>query len=198
MQSGIYSAMLTNVIGIPGTIGCNFSVTTHPVALNGFFKSIFTSADTATIKIILFNNTLAVDSGEMILTSNLSNWTSLSIPLSNTSATVNSITIIITACNQQQNKFWVDNLSFTNPSGINPENDFSISVYPNPFVSQLTVGSMQSAVNTIAIYNALGEIIYSEGRNFNSPINLNSIPPGIYFLEIKNEEKYFIEKIVKQ
>ncbi|MEI7802057.1 MAG: T9SS type A sorting domain-containing protein [Bacteroidota bacterium] len=197
--SGNYSVLLTNVIGIPGTIGINFPITTHPFQLKGYFKSDFITADSASIKITLFNNTQAVDSGEYFITTSLANWTNITVPISNTSVTVNSVTINITACNQQQNKCWVDLLSFEEPSGVPTVTDDFISLFPNPALSQLTVVSLQSEVEAITISDVLGKIIYQQAVNQKSSvINLQSFSPGIYFLEMESEGKFYRKSFVKE
>ncbi len=195
--SGNYSVVLTNVIGIPGTIGINFPITNHPLQLKGFFKSDFQSADSALIKITLFNNTQAVDSGEYFITSSLANWTSIAVTISNTTATVNSATINITACNQQQNKCWVDLLSLEEPNGVTTVTDDFISLFPNPVFSQLTVRSLQSTVGAITISDVFGEIIYQETVNQKSSvINLQSFSPGIYFLEMESDGKFYRKSFI--
>lgn len=196
---GNYSVLLTNVIGIPGTIGINFPITTHPLQLIGYFKSEFQTPDSAFIKITLFNNTQAVDSGEYFITTSLANWTNITVPISNTSVTVNSVTIDITACNQQQNKCWVDLLSFEEPNGVPTVTDDFISVFPNPVVSQMAVGSSQYTVGAITISDVLGKIIYEETVNQKSSvINLQSFSPGIYFLEMESEGKFYRKSFVKE
>lgn len=196
---GNYSVLLTNVIGIPGTIGINFPITTHPLQLKGYFKSDFQAADSALIKITLFNNTLAVDSGEYFITTTLANWTNITVPISNTSVTVNSVTINITTCNHQQNKCWVDLLSFEEPNGVSTVTDDFISLFPNPALNQLAVCSRQFAVQSITISDVLGKIIYQQVVNQKSSvIDLQSFSPGIYFLVMESEGKFYRKSFVKE
>ena len=210
--SGNYAVMLTNIVGVPGTIGCGFPISYHPFQLKGYFKSEFISADTASIKISLFNNNQVVDSGEYLITTSIANWTSIAITISMNSTIIDSAAINITACNQQQNKCWVDLLTLEEPSSSPTISETNFSLFPNPAFSQLTVGSLQYSescaysVGSIKIVDVMGKTVYQESEpretfreNHKSKIiNLQSFSPGIYFLEIESEGKFYRESFVKE
>jgi uncharacterized delta-60 repeat protein len=73
-----------------------------------------------------------------------------------------------------------------------------ISIYPNPNSGIFQIKSDESLKNaTIKIYNTQGQIIF-ESTQFVSEIDLSNQPKGIYFIQIKSEEKIINKKIVVQ
>ena len=79
----------------------------------------------------------------------------------------------------------------------NPENHFdNVRVFPNPFVDVIhVIGNLGNAA--YRIYSVDGKFI-QKGTLSNTEININHVPSGLYFLEIKekNTEKTF--KILKK
>lgn len=61
----------------------------------------------------------------------------------------------------------------------------SISVFPNPSNGTFTI-SAASPINTIEIYNVLGEIVYTEttAATDNKQVNLAAQPAGIYLVQV--------------
>ncbi len=82
---------------------------------------------------------------------------------------------------------------------VSVDEDFAkplISIYPNPTKSCFTITSREINGGTIEIFTPLGEIIYRFPFHHNSQtINLNHIP-GIYFVRVNDEEKFFTQKLV--
>ncbi|GDX52183.1 hypothetical protein LBMAG27_12300 [Bacteroidota bacterium] len=78
--------------------------------------------------------------------------------------------------------------------------NLQLAVYPNPFSSQLTVGSMQFSGATLTVTDIFGREVLSVKPNLNSQIiNLKSFPSGIYFLKVLLEDGNFaVKKIVKE
>ena len=61
--------------------------------------------------------------------------------------------------------------------------------------------SNEDKIQSIDIYNLLGEKIYSEILFIEAviqPVDIVSQPSGIYFVQIKSENKIYNQKIVKQ
>jgi chitin deacetylase len=76
-------------------------------------------------------------------------------------------------------------------------------MFPNPVSSQLTVVMNSAAEGNymIQLYNALGEMVYSESLNFSGykmqQIDLSSHSAGLYTLSIKGENEQIEKKILK-
>ena len=91
-----------------------------------------------------------------------------------------------------------------NYANINEENSLSgIELYPNPTNDLINISSadLLNGKTIISIYNILGEIINTwEFNNFGvyKSINIDNLDTGNYILEMSNNEKLYIEKIVKK
>jgi hypothetical protein len=77
------------------------------------------------------------------------------------------------------------------------ENVFSenVNIYPNPSQGKFTIQSFLKS--NICIYNVLGKcILIYQNLDPNIQIDLNSKPKGIYFIEINNEKKKEVHKVI--
>jgi|GEM_PF-873797 len=100
------------------------------------------------------------------------------------------------------NEFFVDDLSFTFPVGINETNidNSSLNIFPNPASDKVTINSADK-INAIEIYNMLGENVYTQtnlSTSASNEIGLSNFQKGIYFVKIYQSEKICTEKIVIQ
>lgn len=66
---------------------------------------------------------------------------------------------------------------------------------PNPTSGKFSILS-SNTFNTVEIYNVLGEKVYQQIDNSDQPIDLSFQPKGIYFVQIKDGEKNFIQKLI--
>ena len=75
-----------------------------------------------------------------------------------------------------------------------------INIYPNPVADKLFISSSGLSGNsTIAIYNILGELIYTKETNSKQEIvNCKSFSAGIYILQIKTEGSSAVSRFVKE
>jgi hypothetical protein len=77
----------------------------------------------------------------------------------------------------------------------------AINIFPNPASNEIQVISEQSKVNSIEIFNLLGEKMYSlQITDNHSPItiNLENIPNEVYVIEVNMEEGIEVRKFVKE
>jgi hypothetical protein len=85
---------------------------------------------------------------------------------------------------------------------INLSNDISpFLIFPNPASGEIQVFSNQLSVNSIEIFNLLGEKIYSVPITDNrSPITINiaAFSKGMYFLEVENKNGFAVKKFEKE
>jgi ABC-type Zn uptake system ZnuABC Zn-binding protein ZnuA len=87
--------------------------------------------------------------------------------------------------------------------GINEQDgQIPFSVFPNPTKGNISI-SINKAMSdaSLVIYNSLGAKTYSDkiSGSGNRTLELKiDEPPGIYFLEIKDETNRFIQKIIMQ
>ena len=96
------------------------------------------------------------------------------------------------------NNYYVDDFKYV--SGVLSTNDFgtdSFTVYPNPVKDFLNIQS-NVAVNKVAVYNVLGQKVFSNTPNAISPtVNMSSFKSGIYFVEVTIGNSTKTVKVVK-
>jgi len=78
-----------------------------------------------------------------------------------------------------------------------------ISIFPNPTNSTATIQlhskNYETSLNSIKIYDLLGREILSKQVNENSfTIDLSSYPKGVYFIEVKDRNTSYYQKIINQ
>ncbi|HXD94147.1 MAG TPA: T9SS type A sorting domain-containing protein, partial [Bacteroidia bacterium] len=74
-----------------------------------------------------------------------------------------------------------------------------IMIYPNPGkgIFYITIDS-ETKQTQIEVYNILGECILRQTTTVsNSQIDLSSQPVGVYFINVKMENKYYTRKVIK-
>ena len=95
----------------------------------------------------------------------------------------------------------IDSLYNLPPVGIN-EISYSheITLYPNPTACKFTISLSHGMHNVLVkIVNTFGEVIYqSVITNPKSDINLDNATPGIYFIQVKDEDRQYVQKLVIQ
>lgn len=101
--------------------------------------------------------------------------------------------------NGGQDCAWIDNIKLPPVSvivDVETVEEKNIEIYPNPNngVFNISLGDLNSYVT---IYNAMGQIVYQMSDMTNDvEINLGDISPSLYFINIKNSEIDYTEKIV--
>ncbi|PCJ00449.1 MAG: hypothetical protein COB15_02775 [Flavobacteriales bacterium] len=73
----------------------------------------------------------------------------------------------------------------------------NISLYPNPSSNQLTIISSQLNIDEISIINITGKTIKTITNNSNL-INVSDLSKGIYFLQIKSNDRVITKKFIKE
>ncbi|SRR5579883_669003 len=75
----------------------------------------------------------------------------------------------------------------------------SISVYPNPSASMITIASGAEPLEDVRILNILGETVLHEANNdLSLHLDISSLPPGTYFLEIQTAKGVVMRKVVRE
>ncbi|MEX0996513.1 MAG: T9SS type A sorting domain-containing protein [Flavobacteriaceae bacterium] len=96
------------------------------------------------------------------------------------------------------NNYFIDDFEFV--EGTLSTNDFegqSFKVYPNPVKDVLNIQSNE-AVSNVAVYNVLGQKVYSNNPNAISPtVNMSTFKSGIYFVEVTIGNTTKTVKVVK-
>lgn len=90
----------------------DFSIPAHPSYLTGYVKSKLPPSDSILIGVHLFNNGIPVDSGKIYITSSISNYTQIEIPISQSTLESDSATITIKGGTKTGSELWIDHLQF--------------------------------------------------------------------------------------
>jgi cephalosporin-C deacetylase len=74
-----------------------------------------------------------------------------------------------------------------------------INLFPNPINKELTIKLSESVGNfDIKIYDILGRVWFSKQLNqLDNTLNINDLPKGNYFIDIKNETFFIVKKFIK-
>lgn len=76
--------------------------------------------------------------------------------------------------------------------------DIYFSIYPNPFSAAINI-EIVDPNGIVTIFTVEGRIIYTEEIKDNSvSIHLPDTQAGVYFVEVRQQESVFVQKIVKQ
>lgn len=87
--------------------------------------------------------------------------------------------------------FWASTLSSSNFE----ESDFTI--YPNPVTNQLYIES-QEAFQRVEVFTINGKRILEVDHQENQPMDVSSLPSGMYMLKIETENGSITKKLVKE
>ena len=75
--------------------------------------------------------------------------------------------------------------------------DNSITLYPNPTKSEVNISS-ENIINSIEIFNSLGQRVYYSVVNSNTKtIDISSFVNGVYILGVNTENGVIRKKIIK-
>jgi hypothetical protein len=92
--------------------------------------------------------------------------------------------------------------TITGIAELNKKED-TLQIYPNPVLNQLTISNKQLANNqtvTLTIYNMLGEVqlqqtVIPQG---DFKVEVSNLPSGLYLVQLKQEDRLFNGRFVKE
>lgn len=75
-----------------------------------------------------------------------------------------------------------------------------VSVFPNPFLTEITVRNSSSRPTKIVLYDALGKVVYEGKAEANSSFTLpcNNFEKGVYILRLESEQGAVSRKLIKE
>jgi hypothetical protein len=87
-------------------------------------------------------------------------------------------------------------VGFTDPALVESE----LLLYPNPTSNLFTLSSNQYLINSIELYNVLGEKVLEQHNLKTREVKLDvtALPPGIYFVKVFTEKGMVTKKLVKE
>ena len=101
----------------------------------------------------------------------------------------------------------IDNINITSANSTNElSNSSGISVFPNPSNGKFQFSSSKIQIQSLEVYNIMGEKVYSEWKpsaqasipNLHTLVDLRLQPSGVYFLNIKTDKESYTQKLIIQ
>ena len=82
--------------------------------------------------------------------------------------------------------------------GINEnQQDKNLNIFPNPTTNFLNIQIKKGIQEgSVKLYNQLGQVVYSQTKGVFQPIDVNTFAKGVYFAEVKQEDKVMRQKVV--
>ncbi len=184
--------------------------TTRSAQMKGFFKYNPANGDTGVVAAWLLKgstpDTIAVGHVEFVGTTDT--WTEFTIDLfyysNDTPDTMNFLcSSSITGSNAQAGSVLeIDNVWFegTAPTSVNSivaNNDFVVS--PNPATGYFNLRMSNAHNTTVKVHNTVGQVVITKTFNtssINDRFDISDLNKGIYFVEVVNDGKSKIKKLV--
>jgi len=99
--------------------------------------------------------------------------------------------------------YFIDDVSVVDCTGVGVSevnDDAEVSVYPNPATNTITIESTKSKVQSIKIYDVLGEEVNSLKPKGNSKIemDISTWKAGVYYVQVETEKGIVRRKFVKE
>ena len=84
--------------------------------------------------------------------------------------------------------------------GLNEETKFKFQVYPNPVSNQFTIlsGELISNDAKVEVYTSLGQVVLTTNLTNDKVIDVSQLSNGFYFVKISENNRSFIQKIIKK
>lgn len=98
------------------------------------------------------------------------------------------------------NRYSDDTASVAFTTSINEKSTIPYSIFPNPTNGNINIKG-NTMINSIQIYNSIGEIIYNTTNKNNSEqfnIDISKYPNSFYFISILSDSKNYYHKLIKQ
>ncbi|MFA9214787.1 MAG: T9SS type A sorting domain-containing protein [Candidatus Methylacidiphilales bacterium] len=100
-------------------------------------------------------------------------------------------------CYTEPNGFNFKLVDDCNKVGVKNVEQIIFEIYPNPVTDFLYFKNTKTPIENISIYNVFGELVYKK-NHIESVIDLQNIPTGIYFIEVKSNNEFYRQKIIKE
>jgi Secretion system C-terminal sorting domain len=139
---------------------------------------------------------------ELSFTPTLSQWNSYDIALSDFTGLVNRnhiAQLIFAGSPANSGTLFVDNVYFAN-NGLATQNfnKEQITMFPNPSSSTVTI-SAETAIQSVAIYNILGQQVQLKSVNNSSiTIDISNLQNGVYIVKTLVDGKISTSKLIKE
>ena len=113
-------------------------------------------------------------------------------------ATTDGLVGVTATANDGSGEIGTATISISNQTtGINEVAVNTVSIYPNPTRSHLTISNTKASISSISIVDVTGKIVKVIDGN-ESVINVSDLTKGIYFLQVQTAEGSYNSKFIKE
>ncbi len=139
----------------------------------------------------------SITNGNLLTNPNPGTWYSFDIPLSSWTAGSRNdlVQFIITS---DLGTVYYDNL-YLHKNTVLSNSEFvknSLKIYPNPSRNILNISS-ETVIESIAIYNALGQIVHQQ-KSGNEAVNISNLANGVYILTATSGDQTIRKQFIKE
>ena len=84
------------------------------------------------------------------------------------------------------------------PTGLEPDNAVSLSVYPNPTFGTFRVSTGSEQAVDLKIFSLTGSLVYKQNSYVSGEsIDLDTLPAGTYLIRIEGQRGIWTERLIK-
>ena len=87
------------------------------------------------------------------------------------------------------------------PTGIEENSEDALSLFPNPATEELRIKNTELRIEKVEIYDAIGQSVLNlnpEAGREQVRVDVSGLNPGIYFLKIRDGQRVYSEKFIKE
>lgn len=109
--------------------------------------------------------------------------------------------VCLTATNSCWQHMFCDTVDVMDSQGIdNTENNRTTIAYPNPFTENLSIVLPNTGIYEISLVDLSGKKLLHESIDTQNKVTLQtgSVPPGLYILTVRSEDRVYRQKVVKE
>jgi hypothetical protein len=190
--AGVLGMMVANVSGTQARAYTGFHVTAHPYSVSFYGKSTITAGDSVSVRILIYNGGVEVDSGRWFGSVSVPAWSPYVVSVSQNSTNADSMFIEVKTGSQFGTRLSIDEFTMdTVGLGLNEKKKLqSFNVFPNPTTDYFTLTSNKDLSGaTIVLYNSFGQSI-----NVKTVVGTNSVRiergnlvPGFYVFTLSEK-----------
>ena len=95
------------------------------------------------------------------------------------------------------NDKWISLKKVNYPAGVSDMQEHEVTLYPNPNHGQFTIALPKNISEAqIEVVSSVGSTVYTNTVKNNTPITIDNISKGIYFVKVNLGSKNVVKKII--
>jgi hypothetical protein len=189
-----YISLANNPQYSTNTIGVHFSSTQingsgcNIINVSPQVENKLSNALTDTMAWIFISDTLYPDGGEKYMTIGNFKRDSLSDTL-----------FLYSSTGWNSSYYYIDDVSVVDlgPTGVQRHQNDDVKLFPNPVENELSV-ECRNFEGLLSVKDILGKPVFKSPFSFNAKIDLTDLKPGVYVIELRNDNKIVIRKFIKE